>query len=48
MTQFNELPSNLPRSEDDGVIIAVHYPIFPSDSGAPWVLNYLEVEALKG
>jgi peroxiredoxin len=32
----------------DAVIIAVHYPIFPSDSDAPWVLNYLEAEALKG
>lgn len=26
---------------DDGVIRAVHYPIFPSDSDAPWVINYL-------
>ncbi len=27
----------------DAVIIAVHYPIFPSDSDASWVLNYLEL-----
>ena len=27
---------------DDGVIRAVHYPIFPSDSDAPWVINYLQ------
>lgn len=26
----------------DTAIIAVHYPIFPSDSDAPWVLNYLQ------
>ena len=25
----------------DGVVEAVHYPIFPSDSDAPWVVNYL-------
>lgn len=25
----------------DGVIEAVHYPIFPSDSDAPWVADYL-------
>jgi peroxiredoxin len=31
----------------DAVIIAVHYPIFPSDSDAPWVMNYLETEARK-
>ncbi len=27
---------------DDGVIKAVHYPIFPSDSDAPWVIDYLK------
>ena len=27
---------------DDGVIKAVHYPIFPSHSDAAWVINYLE------
>jgi peroxiredoxin len=26
----------------DGVIEAVHYPIFPSDSDAAWVLEYLK------
>jgi peroxiredoxin len=26
---------------NDGVIEAVHYPIFPSDSDPTWVLNYL-------
>lgn len=25
----------------DGVVEAVHYPIFPSDSDAPWVVDYL-------
>lgn len=25
----------------DGVIKAVHYPIFPSHSDAAWVINYL-------
>jgi hypothetical protein len=25
-----------------GVIQTVHYPIFPSDSDAAWVLNYLK------
>lgn len=25
----------------DGVVEAVHYPIFPSDSDAPWVVSYL-------
>jgi peroxiredoxin len=27
---------------DDGVIEAVHYPIFPSDSDPAWVINYLK------
>ena len=27
---------------NDGVIEAVHYPIFPSDSDAAWVLEYLK------
>ncbi len=27
---------------NDGVIEAVHYPIFPSDSDPAWVINYLE------
>jgi peroxiredoxin len=27
---------------NDGVIIGVHYPIFPSDSDAPWVINFLK------
>lgn len=27
---------------DHGIIEAVHYPIFPSDSDAAWVLNYLK------
>jgi peroxiredoxin len=27
---------------NNGVIEAVHYPIFPSDSDAPWVVNYLK------
>jgi peroxiredoxin len=27
---------------DTGVIEAVHYPIFPSDSDAEWVINYLQ------
>ena len=26
----------------DGVIQSVHYPIFPSDSDASWVINYLK------
>jgi peroxiredoxin len=25
-----------------GVIVAVHYPIFPSDSDPPWVIDYLK------
>jgi peroxiredoxin len=27
---------------DDSVIEAVHYPIFPSDSDAAWVIDYLK------
>jgi len=27
---------------NDGVIVAVHYPIFPSDSDPAWVINYLK------
>ena len=27
---------------NNGVIEAVHYPIFPSDSDAAWVINYLK------
>jgi len=27
---------------NDGVIAAVHYPIFPSDSDPAWVINYLK------
>ena len=27
---------------NDSVIEAVHYPIFPSDSDAAWVLDYLK------
>jgi len=27
---------------NQGIIEAVHYPIFPSDSDAPWVVNYLK------
>ena len=27
---------------NNGVIEAVHYPIFPSDSDAPWVIEYLK------
>jgi peroxiredoxin len=27
---------------NNGVIEAVHYPIFPSDSDAPWVIDYLK------
>lgn len=27
---------------NDGVIIGVHYPIFPSDSDASWVVNFLK------
>jgi peroxiredoxin len=27
---------------NDGVIEAVHYPIFPSDSDPAWVINYLK------
>jgi peroxiredoxin len=27
---------------NDGVIVGVHYPIFPSDSDAPWVIHFLE------
>lgn len=30
----------------DGVIEAVHYPIFPSDSDVLWVLDYLKRKAL--
>lgn len=26
----------------DGIIVAVHYPIFPSDSDPLWVMNYLK------
>ena len=26
----------------DGKIVSVHYPIFPSDSDPPWVIDYLE------
>jgi peroxiredoxin len=26
---------------NNGVIVAVHYPIFPSDSDPPWVIDYL-------
>ena len=26
----------------DGQIVSVHYPIFPSDSDSPWVIDYLE------
>lgn len=25
----------------DGVVVAVHYPVFPSDSDPTWVMNYL-------
>lgn len=27
---------------NDGVVEAVHYPIFPSDSDPPWVIDYLK------
>ena len=27
---------------NDGVIEAIHYPIFPSDSDPAWVINYLK------
>jgi peroxiredoxin len=27
---------------NNGVIVAVHYPIFPSDSDPPWVIDYLK------
>ena len=27
---------------NDGVIVGVHYPIFPSDSDAPWVIDFLK------
>jgi hypothetical protein len=27
---------------NDGVIVGVHYPIFPSDSDASWVINFLK------
>jgi hypothetical protein len=27
---------------NNGVIEAVHYPIFPSDSDAAWVVHYLK------
>jgi len=30
---------------NQGVIEAVHYPIFPSDSDAPWVIQYLKTHA---
>jgi peroxiredoxin len=30
---------------NQGVIEAVHYPIFPSDSDAPWVVQYLKTHA---
>ena len=29
-----------------GVIEAVHYPIFPSDSDAPWVIQYLKTHTV--
>jgi peroxiredoxin len=32
----------------DGVIEAVHYPIFPSDSDAPWVIQYLKKFGING
>ena len=31
---------------NDGVIEAVHYPIFPSDSDPAWVINYLKLHPL--
>ena len=31
---------------NDGVIEAVHYPIFPSDSDPAWVINYLKLRPL--
>jgi len=27
---------------NNGVIVAVHYPIFPSDSDPAWVIDYLK------
>jgi hypothetical protein len=30
---------------NDGVIEAVHYPIFPSDSDPVWVIDYLKNRA---
>jgi len=30
---------------NDGVIVGVHYPIFPSDSDAPWVVDFLKNHA---
>jgi peroxiredoxin len=32
---------------NDGVIEAVHYPIFPSDSDPAWVINYLRSVSAK-
>jgi len=29
----------------DGVIKAVHYPIFPSDSDPAWVIDYLKKQS---
>jgi len=26
----------------DGKIVSVHYPVFPSDSDPPWVIDYLK------
>ena len=31
----------------DGVIVAVHYPIFPSDSDPTWVMDYLDQQKLR-
>lgn len=31
----------------DGMIEAVHYPIFPSDSDAPWVIGYLQKSVIN-
>jgi hypothetical protein len=34
-------PSGGPWIAEHGVIRAVHYPVFPSDADAAWVLDYL-------
>jgi peroxiredoxin len=36
------LPKRVTLIANDGVIVGVHYPIFPSDSDASWVIDFLK------